>query len=144
MVKGDNLIITIPNTGLQNAGEVSNRGLEFAADANPSTKFNIHTAYSYINMKEPVYATPEHQLFISSRYRLNKTMFMLSLQQVVNLDTDPSAKTCQEDYTLVNSKISHQFCKYAEAFFSIENLLNQKYEQKQVLHHARNYCICGN
>ena len=131
IVNGNNLIITVPMKGLQNAGEVSNKGLEFSADANPSVKFNIHAAYSYINMKVPVYATPEHHLFISSRYRLNKTTVMLSLQQVVNLDTDPSAKVYQESYTLVNAKVSQRFCRYAEVFFSGENLLNQKYEQNR-------------
>lgn len=127
-VDGDNLIITIPNKGLQNAGEVSNKGLEFSADANPSAKFNIHAAYSYINMKSPVYATPEHQLFISSRYRLDQTAFMLTLQKVANLDTDPSAKVHHENYTLVNAKVSQRFCKYAEVFVSAENLLGEKYE----------------
>lgn len=131
LVEGDNLIITVPNKGLQNAGEVSNKGIEFSADANPSAKLNFHTTYSYINMKTPVYATPEHQLFFSTRYRLNKTMFMISLQQVSNLDTDPSAKTFEESYTLVNAKISHRFCKYAEVFVSAENLLNQEYEQNR-------------
>jgi len=130
-VESDNLIITVPNKGLQNAGEVSNKGLEFSADANPSAKFNIHATYSYIKMKNPVYATPEHQLFVSSRYRLNKTTFMFSLQQVLNLDTDPSAKTYDQDYTLANFKFSHRFCKYAEVFINAENLLNQKYEQNR-------------
>jgi len=131
LVEGDNLIITVPNKGLQNAGEVSNKGIEFSADANPNAKLNFHATYSYINMKTPVYATPEHQLFFSTRYRLNETMFMLSLQQIANLDTDPSAKTFEESYTLVNAKISHRFCKYAEVFVSAENLLNQEYEQNR-------------
>lgn len=131
LVKGDNLIITVPSKGLQNAGEVSNKGIEVSADANPSSRFNVHAAYSYINMKTPVYATPEHQLFISSRYRLNKTMFMLSLQEVLNLDTDPSVKVHRENYTLLNAKVSHRLCSYAELFVSAENLLNQRYEQNR-------------
>jgi iron complex outermembrane receptor protein len=131
LVKGENLIITVPMKGLQNAGKISNKGIEFTADINPNPKFNLHTAYSYINMKAPVYATPEHQLFISSHYRLGKTMFMLSLQQVVNLDTDPSPSVYKEDYTLLNAKVSHRFCRYAEVFVSGENLLNQTYEQNR-------------
>jgi iron complex outermembrane receptor protein len=117
--------------GLQNAGEVSNKGIEFSADANPTSKLNIHAAYSYINMKSPVYATPEHQLFVSARYLINKTTFMLSLQQVANLDTDVSAKIKLEDYTLVNAKVSHRLFSFAELFVSAENLLNQKYEQNR-------------
>jgi iron complex outermembrane receptor protein len=131
LVEGDNLIIIVPNKGLQNAGEVSNKGIEFAADANPTAKLNFHATYSYVGMKTPVYATPEHQLFLSSRYRLNKTMIILSLQQIVNLDTDPSVKAYLENYTLVNAKVSQRFCKYAEVFVSAENLLNQEYEQNR-------------
>jgi iron complex outermembrane receptor protein len=131
LVKGNNLIVTVPMKGLLNAGEVSNKGLEFTADANLTAKLNIHAVYSYINMKSPVYATPEHQLFISSRYRLDKTTVMLSLQQIVNLDTDPSLQVHQEDYALVNAKVSHRFCNYAEVFVSAENLLDQKYEQNR-------------
>lgn len=130
-VKGDNLIVTVPMKGLLNAGEVENKGIEFSADANPSTKLSIHAAYSYIHMKSPVYATPEHQLFISSRYRLNKTSFTLSLQHVANLDTDPSAKTHFEDFTLINARIAQRLCRFAEVFANAENLLNQKYEQNR-------------
>lgn len=131
LVKGNNLIITVPMKGLQNAGEILNKGLEFSADAHPSAKLNVHAAYSYIQMKSPVYATPGHQLFISSRYLMNKTTFILSLQQVINLDTDPTAKVHLEDYTLMNVRIGHRFCKYAEVFVNAENLLDQKYEQNR-------------
>lgn len=131
LVKGDNLIVTVPMKGLLNAGQVENKGIEFSADANPSTKLSFHAAYSYIHMKSPVYATPEHQLFISSRYRLNKTSFTLSLQHVANLDTDPSAKTHFEDFTLINARIAQCICRFAEVFANADNLLNQKYEQNR-------------
>ncbi len=130
-VKGDNLIITVPLKGLQNAGEVENKGIEFSADANPSTKLSLHAAYSYINMKKPVYATPEHQLYISSRYRLNKASFMLSFHCVANLDTDASTQTHFEDFALVNARIGYYFFRFAEVFINGENLLNQRYEQNR-------------
>jgi len=130
-VKGNNLIITVPMKGLLNAGEVDNKGIEFSADANPAAKLNFHAAYSYIHMKSPVYATPEHQLFVSSRYRLNKTSFMLSLQQVSNLDTDPSSNVHLEDFTLVNARMGYRLCRFAEIFVNAENLLDQRYEQNR-------------
>ncbi len=130
-LKGNNLIITVPMKGLQNAGAILNKGLEFSADANPNANLNVHAAYSYINMKSPVYATPEHQLFISSRYRLNKTAFMLSLQQIINLDTDPSPAASLQSFTLVDAKISRRLFKNAEVFVSANNLLNQKYEENR-------------
>jgi len=127
-VKGDNLIINVPMGGLQNAGEVVNKGIEFAANVIPINNLNINVTYSYIDMKKPVYATPKHHFFASCRYRLNKLQLMASTQYVNHLDTDPSANTHFQNYTLVNAKISYRVWKYAELFTSAENLLNEKYE----------------
>ena len=129
IVKGDNLIITIPLKGLQNAGEVDNKGIEFSADARPNKNLSFHTAYSYIHMKNPVYATPKHQLYISSRYHFNKTSLAISLQHVADLDTDPSSSVHTEDLTLLNVRVGYRLCQFSEIFFNGENLLNQRYEQ---------------
>lgn len=131
ILTGDNLIVTVPMKGLLNAGEVSNKGIEFSADVNPTRKLNFHATYSYINMKKPVYATPEHQLFISGRYQWKSTTFMLNVQQVANLDTDASAATHLEDYTLVGAKVSQKIWRHADIFVSGENLLDQTYEQNR-------------
>lgn len=131
LLKGSNLIISVPMKGLQNAGDILNKGLEFSADAQPTNQLNIHTAYSYIHMKNPVYATPGHQLYISAGYRIKQTNFRLSIQKVANLDTDPSANVHLENYTLLNARIGYRFCRFAEAFINGENLLNQKYEQNR-------------
>jgi len=128
IVRGNNLIITVPMVGLQNAGEVFNKGIEFAVVANPFENLGLNLTYSYIDMESPVYATPKHHLFISCNYRVKKFQFMPSIQYVNHLDTDPSAKTSFQDYVLLNSKISYQVWKYAELFIMAENLLNQKYE----------------
>lgn len=131
LLKGDNRIVSVPMKGLLNAGEINNKGIEFSADANPTKQLNLHLAYSYINMEKPVYATPEHQLFISGRYNWKSTTFTLNIQQVSNLDTDATDLVHLEDYTLLGAKISQRFCRYAELFVSGENLLNQTYEQNR-------------
>jgi outer membrane cobalamin receptor len=128
IVNGNNLIINVPLAGLQNAGEVFNKGIEFAVIANPFETFGLNLTYSYIDMKSPVYATPKHHLFISCNYRLEKLQVVPSIRYVNHLDTDPSAKTIYQNYVLLNSKISYQIWKYAELFVSAENILNEKYE----------------
>jgi iron complex outermembrane receptor protein len=127
-VKGNNLIVNVPLKGLQNAGEVSNKGIEFAANALPLQNLAVTLTYCYIDMKYPVYATPKHHLFSSLRYKWEKFSTMASIQYINHLDTDPSAKVYFQNYTLLNTKISYQIWKYAEIFVSAENLLNQKYE----------------
>jgi outer membrane cobalamin receptor len=131
IIKGNNLIINVPLTGLQNAGEVFNKGIEFAANANPINNLALNLTYSYINMKSPVYATPKHHLFLSCNYRMNKWLLTSNVQYVNHLDTDPSSKTSFQSYVLLNSKISFQIWKYAELFISAENILNQKYENNR-------------
>ncbi|MFA5816182.1 MAG: TonB-dependent receptor [Bacteroidales bacterium] len=128
IVNGNNLIINVPLVGLQNAGEVFNKGIEFAATANPFENLGLNLTYSYINMKSPVYATPKHHLFLSCNYRLKKLQLTASIQYVNHLDTDPSANVSFQNYTLFDSKISYQVWKYAELFISAENISNQKYE----------------
>ena len=128
IVKGDNLIINVPMVGLQNAGKVFNKGIEFAANASLTENLGLNLTYSYINMESPVYATPKHHLFLSCNYRQNKWLFASSVQYVNHLDTDPSSKVSFQNYTLLNSKISYKVWKYAELFISAENILNQKYE----------------
>ncbi len=131
IVKGNNMIITVPMQGLQNAGKVNNKGIEFAANANPVKDLGLNLTYSYINMESPVYATPKHNLFMSCDYRLKKWFLTASVQYVNQLDTDPSIKISFQNYTLLNSKISYQVLKFAELFISAENILNQKYENNR-------------
>ncbi|MDX9881108.1 MAG: TonB-dependent receptor [Prolixibacteraceae bacterium] len=128
ILKGDNLIQQVPNQGYQNSGEISNKGIELAADGKINKQAGFHIAYSYIQMKTPVFATPEHQLFISGNYRLRNLTLTASLQQVSGLDTDVSEAVSKESYTLLGAKASYRLTKHIQWFISGENLLNQEYE----------------
>lgn len=128
VVKGNNLIINVPMEGLRNAGEIYNKGIEMAVSATPVENLALNLTYSFTDMKKIVYATPRHNVFISSDYRWNKLRVMASVQYINHLDTDPSSAVHFEDYTLVSAKVSYKILKYAEIFASAENLLNQKYE----------------
>ena len=119
IVKGDNMIITKPNIGLQNAGEVDNRGIEFSCSANPSDNLAFNLTYSYTHMKTPVYATPRHNFFASVNYKYRKFKFMVSNQYINHLDSDPSANSESfETYSLLRSKISYQPFRFAEFFIT--------------------------
>ncbi len=129
IVTGDNLIITVPSLGMQNAGEVNNKGIEFAASSTPSENLDLNMTYSYTHMENPVYATPKHNLYLSCNYQFQKIKLMTSVQHINGLDSDPSVtKESIESYTLLNSKVSYRIVKFAEVFISAENILNQKYE----------------
>lgn len=128
IVNGDNLIINVPMQGLQNAGVVANKGIEFSAVSNPVKNVDINLTYAYIGMRTPVYATPKHHLYLSSDYALKKIVFNASIEYINGLDTDPSTKIKEETYTLVNTKITYRALKFAEFFLNAENILNTGYE----------------
>jgi len=129
IIKGDNMIVTVPMIGLENAGEVNNSGVELGVNLNPANNLNLNLTYSFTHMKKPVYATPKHNLFVSCNYLWNKLRITSSVQHINTLDTDPLVNSESfEDYTLFNSRISYQVFKYAELFISAENIFNQKYE----------------
>lgn len=127
-VFGDNLIITVPMQGLRNAGEVNNKGIEVMVNGQPTSNLSIHATYSYINMKNPVFATPEHHLYLSANYRWNKFQLMGSIQQINNLDNDPSPVVGSEDYTLLKAKAVYSISNNLKLYVSGENLLNEEYQ----------------
>jgi outer membrane cobalamin receptor len=129
LIEGDNLIVNAgPPNGYLNSGEVSNRGIEMALRAEPFNNFWLDGTYSFINMKTPVYATPRNHLYFGAKYRLNKMQLSANVQQVSDLDNDPSAVTNYESYTLLNAKALYYINRHLKIYISGENLLNTRYE----------------
>ena len=130
-LSGDNLIVTVPNQGLQNSGEVNNKGIEVAINAEVTENLTLNATYSYIHMENPVYATPEHHIYFNANYRLNKLLLTANIQQISNLDNDPAPNFNFENYTLLNAKASYNLLKNLSLYVSAENLLNQTYAVNQ-------------
>lgn len=129
IVEGDNLIVNVgPPNGFQNTGKISNKGIEFALNAAPSKNLKVNMTYSYINMENPVYATPEHHLFLNANYRIKKLLLTANIQQVSNLDNDPTPVVNLESYTLLNAKAKYNFIPALSFYVSGENLLSTEYQ----------------
>jgi iron complex outermembrane receptor protein len=118
----------VPNKGFQNSGVVNNQGIELAVNAEATKNLTLNATYSYIHMENPVYATPGHHLYFNAGYRLKKLLLNANIQQINNLDNDPSPKVNLESYTLLNAKISYNLFTNLSLYVSAENLLNQDYE----------------
>ncbi len=126
-IKGDNLIIMVPMQGLRNAGDINNKGIELQIQAQPSRTLKVEGTYSYINMKNPVFATPKHHLFLSAHYTLDKVQLMASLQQISGLDSDPTPAVETQNYSLLTAKAVYVINKNLKWYVSGENLLNETY-----------------
>jgi len=128
IVKGKNLIINVPLQGLMNAGEIDNKGIEFAANGRFTDNLSVNMTYSFIGMKSPVYATPKNHFYMSGRYELNKWGLMAGIEYVNHLDTDPTPISSFQNYTLVNARVFYRPIKKLEIYLSGENLLGEKYK----------------
>ena len=127
---GDNLIQTVIGTNgpqNRNTGKFSNTGFEFSGTYIPKDFLSFNCNYSYISMKDPIVATPGQQLFVSGTYKWKKLSINLSVQNIQGLYTQITPTEVKENYTLLNSKITLAFSKFADIFMKGENLTNKKY-----------------
>jgi len=128
--EGDNLITTVFGPGgprNENTGSFSNTGVEVAGSYLMLENLTAQVNYSYINMEEPMLATPKHQFNFGATYNLNNLSINLSLQLVNDLVTQLKPTVIKENYSLINSRISYEINKYFNIFLKGENLTNEKY-----------------
>jgi outer membrane receptor protein involved in Fe transport len=136
LIEGDNMIILVPPVApppplYKNTGAINNKGIEFLFEYQPLERLRFHANYSFIKMKNPLPATPEHNLFLSGTYMYKKFQFSLKLQNILNLynqDETGNSSIVEKGYNLLGAKIGYRINKYLNIFISGENLLNQKYQ----------------
>jgi iron complex outermembrane receptor protein len=128
-LNGENLIVIVgPPNGYLNSGEISNKGIEFQMNAEATQNLRFNATYAYIHMENPVFATPEHHLFLNAHYRLKKLILNANVQHVSDLDNDVSPGVNLISYSVLNAKATYLLSKNIKLFVSGENLLNQEYE----------------
>lgn len=131
-IDGKNLIMTLPNpngSGIlnQNSGEIDNTGIELQAAYRINRQWSVDGNYSYLHMKEPVIAAPEHKLYGGVNFSHGRWNVSTGIQYIAGLytQTDP-VKT--EDFVLWNLRASFRTTKWLDIWVRGENLLAQKYE----------------
>ncbi|MBN1117382.1 MAG: TonB-dependent receptor [Bacteroidales bacterium] len=129
--KGDNIVKLVSGDGgmkYQNTGEIENKGIELQSKLKVNEVISLNMNYSYINMKYPVLATPEHKLFVSGIYSYKGLTTTLSIQYINNLYTFIGANSLTTDFTLINTRVSYNINDLINVYLKAENLLNTKYE----------------
>ena len=135
MSDGENIIVMVPPTPppppqYKNNGFFNNKGIEFSFDYSPLQDLKMHANYTYINMKVPLPATPEHNLFFSGIYQFEKFYFKLKLQSIFNLynEMDQRVEVIETAYQVLGARIGYQATKSIKIYVSGNNLLNQEYQ----------------
>lgn len=131
-IDGKNLIVTLPNpngSGMlnQNSGEIINKGIEFQLAYRINRNWSVDANYSYLDMKNPVVAAPEHKLYAGASFSYGRWNVSTGFQYIGKLytQTEP-VKT--EDFILWNLRASLRVNSWLEIWGRGENLLAQRYE----------------
>lgn len=131
-IDAKNIILTLPNPSgagklNQNSGELHNSGAEIQAAWRISRAWSVNANYSYLHMKEPVIAAPEHKAYAGASWTEGRWSVSTGLQYVAGLYTS-TAPVQKEDFLLWNVRSSFKVCKWLDLWARGENLLAQKYE----------------
>lgn len=129
-IDGDNMIQTVYSGGSpqnQNTGTVKNWGFEMQGDYTIGSHWNVQANYSFLRMKHPVLAAPEHKAYLGASYTNNRWSLTTGVQYIAGLYTalSPDEKT---HYLLCNVRGSYRLNHWCEFFAKGENLLAQHYE----------------
>jgi len=135
MSKGSNLIVLVPPAAppppqYRNTGNFRNMGIEAAWKYRPTESIVLHANYAWIHMKNPLPATPEHNLFISGRYAAGKWNFLLKLQNIFNLynATGSEIAIVDKSYHVLGTRIGYQATRFLDLYLMGNNLLDQDYQ----------------
>ncbi len=129
-IDGKNMIQTVMQNGRPlnvNTNRVVNHGIEAEFAVQATRRLRLMANYSYLNMKYPVLAAPEHKLFCSVRYTAKRWSAGTSIQLINGLiiEREPLRK---ENYTLWNADIEFRATPTLQLYARAENLLGQQYE----------------
>lgn len=131
-IDGNNMIQTVPVGGRPmnvNTGKIENWGAEFTTSYRISKSFSVMANYSWLHMKNPVLAAPEHKLYAGVDFTHGPWSASTGVQYIGGLYTSISASaTSEETFSLWNLRGAFRATKWLELFAKAENLLNQKYE----------------
>ena len=131
-IDGKNLIMTLPNPngGMlnQNSGAIDNAGVELQAAYRINRCWSVDANYSYLHMKSPVIAAPEHKLYAGTNFTKGRWNVSSGIQYIAGLYTVVGDNSQTEDFVLWNVRGSFRATEWLSVWARGENLLAQRYE----------------
>lgn len=132
-IDGKNLIVTLPNphgSGMlnQNSGRIENSGVELQGAYRINRYWSVDGNYSYLHMKNPVIAAPEHKLYVGANLSCGRWNVSSGVQYIAGLYTAVGGDKSKEDFVLWNLSASFRISQWLDIWVRGENLLAQRYE----------------
>lgn len=129
-IDGENMIQMIFSQGKPlnvNTGLIQNHGAEVVVNFRINQHWAANANYSWLYMKYPVIAAPQHKAFAGIDYSNKKLKASTGLQYINGLYTSVTPVS-SENFLLWNLRGNYQLAKSVGCFVSGENLLGQSYE----------------
>lgn len=132
-IDGKNLIMTLPNpngSGMlnQNSGKIDNVGVELMAAYRINANWSVDANYSFLHMKNPVIAAPEHKLYAGGSFTKGRWSVSSGIQYIGGLYTSVGDNPVTENFVLWNLHGQFSATKWLDLWVRGDNLLAQKYE----------------
>ena len=114
-----------------NTGELFNTGMELEATYNIIKGLYAFANYSYLHMKNPRLASPEHKLNLGINYHHERFRIGTDFQYINGLYTTLATATApaeKQNFLLWNAHADYRIWHELWAYLKADNLLAQKYE----------------
>lgn len=111
-----------------NTGEAENTGVEAQVAYRWNQTWSTDANYSYLHMKNPIIAAPEHKLYVGAVYERNRWNVSSGIQYIAGLYTEVGNNPQTEDFVLWNIRGSYRATNWLTIWTKGENLLAQRYE----------------
>ncbi len=134
-IDGENLILRVPVDGRPaniNSGRIRNAGVEGQIGWQCDASWRLDANYSYLHMKYPVLAAPEHKLYAGAQFVRRRWNVSTGVQYVAGLRTALAAagsgSDTEEEFVLWNLRCTFRASRVVSLWVRGENLLAQRYE----------------
>ena len=111
-----------------NTGKAENTGVEAQVAYRFNEAWSVDANYSYLHMKNPIVAAPEHKFYVGAVYTKGGWSLSSGIQYVAGLYTAVGENPQTEDFVLWNVRGAYRFTDWLGVWVKGENLLAQRYE----------------
>lgn len=125
--RGSNLIQTLDMKN-QNTGKFINKGIEVSAQSHPLDNLRLYATYSYMHTSlHNLTGAPKNQYYFGVDWSLFKRKLEVGadVKGIGGLFVSEGMEN--QDYALLNMKITYNICRYVSIFCRLENITDTKY-----------------
>lgn len=124
--KGSNLIQTLDMKN-QNTGKFINKGIEISAQSQLSDNLHLYASYSFLHTSlSNLAGAPKNQYYLGMDWQPIKHLQVgADLKGIGGLYVSNDIKN--QNYALLNIKVSYEICKYLTIFTRLENITDADY-----------------